>query len=57
MWESKKKKIKESTNELICKTKTKSQMQKTNLWLPGCKGTGINWEIGTDIYTIYKIDN
>ena len=26
-------------------------MQKTNLWLPGGKGGGINWETGIDIYT------
>ena len=30
-------------------------MQKTNLWLPGDKGEGINWEIGIDIYTLLFI--
>ena len=38
------------TDELIYKTETESQTWKTNLWLSG--GTGINWEIGTDIYTL-----
>ena len=47
--ESKKKK---GTNELIYKTEVEAQMQKTNLWLPGDKGGGINWETGTDIYTL-----
>ena len=31
-------------------------MQKINLWLPGGKGEGgINWKIGTDIYTLLYI--
>ena len=38
------------TDELIYKTEIESRMWKTNLWLPG--GKGINWEIGTDIYTL-----
>ena len=38
------------TDELIYKTETESQTWKTNLWLSG--GKGINWEIGTDIYTL-----
>ena len=29
---------KKSTNELIYKTEVESQMQKTNLWLPGDGG-------------------
>ena len=32
------------TNELIYKTEVESQMQKTNLWLPGDKG----WAGGRD---------
>ena len=32
-----------------------SQMQKTNLWLPGGKEGGINWKIGIDIYTLLCI--
>ena len=43
---------KNGTNELIYKTEIESQMQKTNLWSPRGKGGGINWEIGTDIYTL-----
>ena len=30
-------------------------MQKTILWLLGGSGGGINWEIGTDIYTLLYI--
>ena len=30
-------------------------MWKTDLWLPGDKGEGINWEVGTDIYTLLYI--
>ena len=29
---------KNGTDELICKAEIQSQMQKTNLWLPGDKG-------------------
>ena len=43
-------------NELIYKTEVESQMQKRNLWLLGDKARGgINWEIGTDIYTLLYI--
>ena len=42
---------KNSTQELIWKTEIQSQVQKTNLWLPGGKWGGINWEIWIDIYT------
>ena len=49
MWNLKKK----GTNELIYKTE--SQMQKTNLWLPGSKGGGIYWEIGIDIHILLYI--
>ena len=46
--------LKRGTNELIYKTEIESQMQKTNYGYPGVGGRrgGINWEIGTDIYTI-----
>ena len=45
--------LKNGTNELIYKTEIESQIQKTNLWLPGGEGGGeINWEIGIDIYTL-----
>ena len=38
---------KNGTNELIYKTERELQMQKTNLWLPRCKGWGrINWILG-----------
>ena len=40
------------------KTETESQIQETNLWLPGesqGEGGGINWEIGMDIYTLLYI--
>ena len=30
--------MQKSTNETIYKTEVESQMQKTNLWLPECKG-------------------
>ena len=43
------------TNELIYKTEVESWMQKTNLWLPGGAGGGINWKIGIDIYTLLYI--
>ena len=52
MWNLKK----DGTNELIYKTEIESQTQKTNLWLPGGKGSGrINWEIEMDIYTLLRI--
>ena len=48
--------LKNGTNEPIYKTEIESQMQKTNLWLPGVKGRrGINWETGSDIYTLLYI--
>ena len=33
---------KNGTNELIYKTEIESQPERTNLWLPGAKGEGIN---------------
>ena len=38
--------LKKDTNELIYKTETNSQTEKTNLWLPKGKGGGINEEFG-----------
>ena len=54
MWNLKIKK--NGTNELICKSETDSQMQKTSFRLPKGKGTGgMNWEFGPDIYTLLYI--
>ena len=44
-----------NVNELIYKTKTDSQTQKTNLWLPNgiARGSwGMNQELGINIYTV-----
>ena len=47
---------KNDTNELINKTETDSQTQKTNLWLPkGKGGEGINYEVLINIYTLLYI--
>ena len=43
--------LKSDANELIYKTEIESQMQKTNLWLPGSKGQG-GGETGLDLYTL-----
>ena len=40
---------------LFIQTGVESQIQKTNLWLPEDAGRRINWEIGTDIYTLLYI--
>ena len=47
--------LKNGTNELIYKREIQSQMQKTNVWLPGGRGGGINWDTGIDIYTVLYI--
>ena len=49
--------IKKNTNEPIYKTEMESQMQKTNLWLPGGKWgrREKNWEIGIDMYPLLNI--
>ena len=51
--------LKYDTNELIYKTETDSQTQKTNLWLPKGKGGGRDklevWDQQIQT-TIYKID-
>ena len=53
---------KNGTNELIYKTEIESQMQKTDLWLPGWEVVGgggggcvMNWEIRIDIFTLICI--
>ena len=48
--------LKNDTNELIYKTETESQTQKTNLLLPKGKGVGvINQEFGINRYTLLGI--
>ena len=49
---------KNGIDDLSCKAEIGTQMQKTNLWLPGGKevGVGINWEIGIDIHTLLYIN-
>ena len=49
--------LKYDTNELIYKTETDSQIQKTNLRLPKGKGGGggINQEFGISRYTLLYI--
>ena len=44
---------KNDTKALLYKRETESLTQKTNLWSP--VGGGINWEIGTDTYTLLYI--
>ena len=46
--------LEKDTNELIYKTETDSQTQKTNSWLPKGKGVGRDKQIHI---TIYKINN
>ena len=46
---------KNDTNELIYKTETDTQTQKTKLWLPKEKGGRINQEFGINIYTLLHI--
>ena len=37
----------------IGKAELETQMQRTDLWIPAGEGHGgMNWEIGTDIYTL-----
>ena len=38
--------------DLVCKAEIETQTQKTNAWISGGKGGGMNWEIGIDIYTL-----
>ena len=44
---------KNSTDEPICKTEIETQMWRTNIWTArGERRGGMNWEIGTDVYTL-----
>ena len=37
---------------VFSKAEIETQMQRTNVWTPrGERGSGMNWEIGIDIYT------
>ena len=40
------------TDELIYKSEIESQMQQTNMIMREEMGKGVNWDIGTDIYTL-----
>ena len=42
---------KHCADELICKAEREIQMSRTNLWTPRKGGSGVNWEIGVDVYT------
>ena len=48
-------------SHLIYKAELATQMQRTNVWMPGEAQWVMNWEIGIDIYTLliltYKGDN
>ena len=45
--------LRNDVNELIYKTETDSQTQRTNLHLPKGKGGGeVNQEVGINIYTL-----
>ena len=48
-------------SNLIYKAELVTQMQRTNVWMPGEAQWVMNWEIGIDIYTLliltYKGDN
>ena len=49
---------KSGTDESICKAEIETRAQRANVWTLGeGRVGGINWEIGIDIYTMYKIDN
>ena len=44
------------TDEPVCKAEMETQMQRTNVWTPREeRGSGMNWEIGIDIYTLICI--
>ena len=40
------------TGELVCKAEIESQMQRTNEYQGGEGQGGMNWEMGTDIFTL-----
>ena len=53
---------KNGTDELVCKAKIETQMQRTYIWIPrgqtgrdGGDAGGMNWEIGIEIYTLICI--
>ena len=47
---------KNGTNELICKAEIETKTQRTNLRTPrGERRNGMDWEIGTDIYTLLGV--
>ena len=53
--------LENGTDEPVCRAETESQMQRTNVWTPRGEsggsggGGGMNWEIGTDMYTLICI--
>ena len=47
---------KNGIDDLICKTETETQTQRTNIWSQGGKKWGgMKWEFGIDIYTLLVI--
>ena len=41
---------------LICKVEIETQTQRTNTWIPkGKRKSGMNWEVGIDVYTLLCI--
>ena len=46
---------KTDADELICKAEIKTQIQRTNIWIPRGEGGGMNWQIEIDVYTLLCI--
>ena len=46
---------KDGKDELVCRAEIDTQMQRTNIWTPRGESSGMNWEIGIDIYTLICI--
>ena len=47
---------KNATDEPICRVGMETQMERTKVWTQrGERRGGMNWEIGTDIYTILML--
>ena len=46
---------KNAINELMYRTEIESQTWKQTYGYQGISGEGINWEIGTDLYTLLHI--
>ena len=52
---------KNGTDEPVCRAEIETPMQRTNIWTPRGEsgeevgGGGMNWEIGTDMYTLICI--